>query len=119
MEQDYFTERDFEKCVPPCKKTDIHPETLIKLNRAREIAGFAFVPVSGFRTVEHEKKMGRPGTSAHTKGRAVDLLCLNSIARMRMVKALIDAGFKRIGVATTYIHADDDPEKILDVMWTY
>ena len=36
---DYFHPTEFERCNPPCKKSDMHPDTIARLNRMREIAG--------------------------------------------------------------------------------
>lgn len=117
--KDYFPQSDFDKCSPPCKKEQMHSDTLKKFNIAREEAGIPFTPTSAFRSIEHEKKMGRTGTGAHTNGRAMDISCTNSNARYKIVVALMKAGFTRIGVASNFIHADDDPTKVQNVIWTY
>jgi hypothetical protein len=36
-----------------------------------------------------------------------------------VVNALLKAGFKRIGVAKTFIHADDSETHDQEVMWLY
>ena len=36
-----------------------------------------------------------------------------------MIEAFLDAGFRRIGVGSTFIHVDSDEEKAQDVIWTY
>ena len=38
---------------------------------------------------------------------------------MKIVQALLTAGFTRIGIASTFIHADDDPSKPQNLIWTY
>jgi hypothetical protein len=38
---------------------------------------------------------------------------------MQIVRGLLDAGFTRIGIAKTFIHADDDAESPQQVMWLY
>lgn len=116
---DYFPQSDFDRCLPSCRKEDMHPETMRKLNLASQMAGIPFLPTSAYRSPQHEKFMGRPGTSAHTKGRAIDLACVTSTHRMKMLQALLDAGFTRIGIASTFIHADDDPSKPQNLIWTY
>ena len=116
---DYFPEHDFYKCIPSCSKSQMHPETLAKLNHARHIAGIPFMLTSAFRSPSYEKLMNRPGTSSHTIGRAVDINCVTSANRMKIVSALLTAGFTRIGIASTFIHADDDPSKPQNLIWTY
>ena len=43
----------------------------------------------------------------------------NSNMRFVVLKALIMAGFTRIGVAKTFIHVDADLDKSQEVAWTY
>jgi zinc D-Ala-D-Ala carboxypeptidase len=115
----YFSQSDFNRCIPACRKNQMHPETMSKLTLARHMAGIPFIPTSAYRSPEYEKSMGRPGTSAHTNGRAIDLACVTSAHRKKMVEALLDAGFNRIGIASTFIHVDDDPTKPPNLIWTY
>ena len=98
--------------------------TLNRFNLARELAGIPFYPTSAARTREHELAMGRPGTSSHVfdetkKAKAMDIACNNSRDRYKMVTALLKVGFTRIGIAESFIHADDDENKAQEVIWTY
>ena len=54
-------------------------------------------------------------TSAHTRGYAVDIRCVDSHSRFTMLQALLEAGFRRIELAPTWIHVDCDPDKPQDV----
>jgi zinc D-Ala-D-Ala carboxypeptidase len=72
---------------------------------------------SGKRTVQENEAAGGVDASAHIKGVAVDLACASSRNRMKMVSALIVAGFKRIGVYDRHLHADCDPDLPQEVMW--
>ena len=89
------------------------------LDMAREVAGIPFVLNSAYRSKSWEQKKGRPGTSSHCKGVAVDIRCATSANRWKVVNALIVAGFNRIGIANTYIHADNDTSKTQQVIWHY
>lgn len=117
--KDYFPESDFTKCTPSCSKSDMHPETLCKLNNARHIAGIPFVPTSAYRSPAHDKSKGRSGTGAHTLGRAVDIRCNNDATRYKIITAALAAGFTRIGVAKTFVHLDDSPNHAQGVVWLY
>lgn len=102
----YFTFLDFNRCSPRCDIADMNPEFLAKLDEAREIAGVPFVLNSAFRSVEYELDRGRTGTGAHTLGCAVDIACQSSSWRIKIVSALVQVGFVRIGIAKTFIHVD-------------
>lgn len=108
----YFKEAEFARCSPACKMSDLSDTLLHKLDAARELCGFPFIVNSAYRTVEYEKSKGRKGTSSHTKGLAVDLRCGSSYIRFRMVQALVQVGFCRIGLYPTFIHADLDDSKV-------
>jgi len=93
--------------------------TMSKLDTAREIAAIPFVINCAFRSSEWDKKKGRSGTGAHTLGYAVDIRCNSDRNRFLIVDALIKAGFARIGIAKTYIHADSSPSHSQQVIWLY
>ena len=115
----YFQDSEFNRCSPAFSSDDMHPESLKRLHQAREHAGIPFVLSSAYRSPAHDKSKGRSGTGAHTMGRAVDIRCNTSANRWKIVSALIAAGFTRIGIANTFIHADDSPKHAQSVIWTY
>jgi zinc D-Ala-D-Ala carboxypeptidase len=55
--------------------------------------------------------------SAHGRGLAVDLRAHDSVTRFKMVKALLDAGFARVGVYDKHVHADVDDSLPQGVLW--
>lgn len=98
---------------------------LQKLDNARQIAGIPFKINSGYRTQEHHnsiyKKLGKePTKSAHLIGKAADIHCTDSKSRFVIISALLDAGYTRIGIASTFIHCDSaEKGKSQQVIWTY
>lgn len=114
----YFKIEEF-KCKCGCGRTEMMSTTLDKLDKARELANTPFKITSGYRCKEHNAAVGGKSEGAHTSGYAVDIEASTSPARIAIVKALLDVGFTRIGVAKTFIHADDDPTKPQNVMWVY
>ena len=86
-------------------------ELVLMLDQAREKAGIPFVITSGLRTPEHNKEIGGVENSAHLTGKAVDIHCETSEQRFKILGALIEAGFKRIGIGSDFIHADIDADK--------
>lgn len=113
----YFSESEFERCNPPCSLQDMKQDAMDMFDKARELAGIPFVINSAYRTVEHEKARKRAGTSAHTLGRAIDIQCQNESNRFKILTALLDVGFTRIGVYDTFIHADNSTRHVQKVIW--
>ena len=115
----YFKDAEFRACTPSCSLQDMKQETMTMLDLAREIAGIPFVLNSAYRSKAWERTKGRSGTSSHCKGCAVDIRCRTDANRWKIINALIAAGFSRIGIGSTYIHADNDFDKSQRVIWHY
>lgn len=115
----YFKEAEFNRCSPSCSLQDMKQTTMSKLDTAREISGIPFVLNSAFRSSAWDKSKGRSGTGAHTTGNAVDIRCTSDRNRFLIIDALIKAGFNRIGIAKTFIHADDSESHTQQVTWMY
>jgi uncharacterized protein YcbK (DUF882 family) len=97
----------------------LKPELVEMLDKAREIAGVPFKLNSTLRSAEKNAQVGGVKDSAHTKGLAVDIACTESRNRFKILNALLEVGFKRIGIAKTFIHADIDDTKAQEVIWDY
>ncbi len=98
---------------------DMDKHVMLALDNARGIAGIPFALTSPMRCPAHNKAIGGTEDSSHLRGYAVDIDAPNSRARFQIIEALIGAGFTRLGVAHDFIHADMDPDKAEDVLWTY
>ena len=99
-------------------ETNMSKEFLFVLDEAREIAGIPFIINSAYRSPKHPLSIKNP-SSSHIKGLAVDIKATDSKTRFKIVKALIQVGFTRIGIADTFIHVDLDLDKTKNVIWTY
>lgn len=99
-------------------ETNMSKEFLFVLDEARELAGIPFIINSAYRSPEHPLSIKNP-SSSHIKGLAVDIKATDSKTRFKIVKALIQVGFTRIGIADTFIHVDLDLDKTKNVIWTY
>ena len=97
---------------------NMNKEFLFVLDEAREFAGIPFIINSAYRSPDHPLSIKNP-SSSHIKGLAVDIKATYSITRFKIVKALIEVGFTRIGIADTFIHVDLDFDKTQNVIWTY
>lgn len=77
---------------------------------------------SGFRTQHYNDSLkDSVKTSAHVSGLASDIsLAGYTDEQIKVVlKALVDAGFKRFGLGKTYVHVDNDPDKPTPAVWDY
>ena len=102
-------------CHCGCDQCEMQEPFMAQLEKARDIAGIPFEINSGYRCQEYDKKFGANGN--HSTGWAADI-AVDVTTRMKIVKALILAGFERIGVATTFVHCDAVPSKIAG-LWIY
>ena len=114
----FFKPEEFA-CTCGCGKREIDPDFLERLTVARRFADVPFIITSGVRCEEHNKAIGGVPSSSHITGHAVDIKCTTSSHRWSILNGLLMAGFRRIGIAKTFIHVDDDPTKDARVIWTY
>src|SRR6056297_2815908 len=95
-------------------------EMLVRqLDNAREYARVPFILTSTVRSPQENEDVGGVPGSSHLLGYAVDIKCIGSRMRHVMLKALFEAGFVRIGIGETFLHADIDPKKPQEVAWLY
>tara|TARA_R110000772_G_scaffold35401_1_gene85352 strand:- start:3 stop:356 length:354 start_codon:yes stop_codon:yes gene_type:complete len=117
MSLKYFKESEFT-CKCGCNETIISRHLLEMLDEARGFAKTPFIINSGYRCEKHPDSIKSP-TSSHIKGLAVDIKCTNSKNRAIIIDALGYVGFKRFGIADTFIHTDIDEKKSNPVIWLY
>lgn len=120
-----FERAEFDSPDAPNSGDNMQPEFMQMLQDARTIAGVPFKISSGYRTQAHHDSLTRRGyptakRSAHLKGQAADILVSNSVQRAQIVSALMQAGFVRLGVGSSFIHCDNDEEnKPAPCLWLY
>lgn len=120
---DYFDKEEFE-CKCGCGLCDPNPELVRKLNVARYFADMAIKINSGTRCKEHNRQEGGSETSSHLISvmgfsTAVDIQCRDALERGVLLVALVEAGFRRIGIGDTFLHTDIDPTKNSPRIWRY
>ena len=113
----YFKKEEFT-CKCGCGETLISDRLLVMLDDAREFSKIKFNINSGYRCKNHSESIKNP-TSSHIKGLAVDISCTSSKNRAIMIDALGYVGFKRFGIADTFIHVDIDDQKLNPAIWLY
>jgi len=119
MNLKHFSINEFDSPDLPNSGLNMDNDFLQMLDMAREIANIPFKINSGYRTKEHNKKVGGKSDSSHLVGKAVDIAYSNSRDRWIIITALQEAGFNRLGIAKTFVHTDSDQTKSPDVIWTY
>jgi zinc D-Ala-D-Ala carboxypeptidase len=110
-----FSRSEFA-CKCGCGLDSMNLFTIQKLQSARDLTGIAFFVVSGIRCATHNAASGGRPNSAHLRGHAVDLACANDHIRYLMLKELI-LHFDRLEVGRTWIHIDDDPTLLHEVIF--
>ena len=93
-------------------------EFLERLDQARAFADIPFIINSAYRSPNHPLSIKNP-SSSHIKGLAVDIKATDNETRFKIIDALLFVGFKRIGIADTFIHVDMDYGKRQEIIWTY
>jgi uncharacterized protein YcbK (DUF882 family) len=102
-----------------CGKVD--PVTALEMAEQLELVRPDFGPIkiwSSFRCPTHNLKLGGVANSYHLLGLAADISVSCDSARFNLVKSLIWHGWKRIGIAALYVHADRGPTET-PTIWTY
>ncbi len=115
---EFFPDYELE-CICGCGLMNMNKDFMIALEIARKLADVPFTINSACRCETHNKKVGGKSTSSHLTGYAVDIATSSSKGRFKILQALVNSGFTRIGVANNFIHVDDDPSKPHDVVWVY
>lgn len=115
----YFSEVEFNRCVPSCSMKDMDSSFLELLDRVRESCGIPLILNCAYRSKEWDISKGRNGNSSHCRGKAVDIRCNNSTTAFKIVKAAMDNGISRIGIGNGYVHIDNDESLPQNVIWNY
>ena len=115
----WFKYEEFNSPDDPLSYKKMEEELLKRLDFARELANTPFKITSGYRTKEHNRKIGGVSNSSHLKGLAADIYCDSNINRWRIIDSLIKARFTRIGIGKNFIHCDIDEDKANGVIFLY
>jgi uncharacterized protein YcbK (DUF882 family) len=100
----------------------VNQRFLDMLNAAELLMYPSTIPLplnSGYRCAKHNAEVGGKPSSAHRTGEAVDIMVRSSGERHRLLKALLSAGFNRIGIGANFLHADSSLTLPQNVIWMY
>lgn len=115
----YFAPEEFQRCTPSCSINDMQQDFLDLLDDIREYLGHPLLLSSAYRSKAYDLSKGRSGNSAHTRGRAVDIVCNSSATRYKIVRAALLYGVCRIGIGKNFVHIDNDETLPQGVIFHY
>lgn len=90
---------------------ELHPKLREMLDKMRDVAGVSFVITSGMRTPGENVVVGGKPNSAHLRGLAVDLLCVDNFKRTDMLYGISQVRETYpcfVEIARKHIHIDID-----------
>lgn len=111
----FFKQREF--VCPDCGEVKVSGYLIHMLNKIRSVYGKPMIINSGYRCKEYNKKVGGKPSSAHLRGTAADIKCDNATDRFLLVSLACEAGFRRVGVYSDFVHLDVDDTLPRPVMW--
>ena len=97
---------NFKHCVPTSSRLQLDTLLLSVLDELEEVTGLDLRINSAFRPVSFEVSKGRPGSSSHCLGKAVDIYCYSDGMRYQIVKTALQLGVNRIGIYKSFVHLD-------------
>lgn len=117
----YFSSDEFDSPDAPGSGKLMNPEFIKILRLIREDIKFPIIITSGYRTEEHNAKVGGKPRSAHTLGVACDIALGGSMDRYLLITSALKHGIKRIGIGDSFIHLDMSysTEHPQNVIWLY
>jgi uncharacterized protein YcbK (DUF882 family) len=96
-----------EIVCPCCRRGAMHVDALAAWKRFRLRLGRSIKVTSGFRCAAHNTAVGGEEQSRHLIGLAFDMSFDRSgFTRGELLAMLVDSGFRGIGWAETFVHAD-------------
>jgi uncharacterized protein YcbK (DUF882 family) len=115
-----FTTDEFA-CKCGCGYDTPNPELIRMLQAARDLYGKPMHITSGCRCIKHNAVSGGTPNSAHIQGMAADIATPTGAMRYQIIKALMAAGFERIGInfSKRFVHADIDGTKPMPTIFSY
>jgi len=106
-----------------CQRNEIKESFVRQLQVARDVLDMPMIITSGYRCPEHNQALVDAGSaveeSAHVKGIAADIRCGGADKRFKLIEALLEAGFSRIGIGFNFVHVDADESKPQESCWVY
>lgn len=117
MELRFFNTQEFDcPMLPNSDYKYMDREFLSMLDEARRLAGIKFKIIEGFKSTSRQSYEGGFKNNSHLIGRAAKIKCSHGNKRYKIMTALLEVGFTRIGINRKYIYVDNDDLKA-DYIW--
>jgi len=100
----HFNLREFQS--PDTGEVKINSKLIEKLELLRQRFGRSIIINSGYRTPEHNAKVGGSKNSLHVQGKAVDIRKVEGLTIDEMAELAEEIGFDGIGKYNWGIHVD-------------
>lgn len=114
----HFSAQEFS-CKCGCGGLVVDVNLITKLEKLRDTLGRPLTVNSGYRCLTHNAAEGGKTASEHTTGQGVDIAVANGSERFALLEAALDCGFRRIGIAKTFIHLGNGTNQPANVAWLY
>lgn len=118
----YFQPQEFDSHGEPgTGEKHMNLDFVHLLDKIREKVGFPLIINSGYRSPEHNVRIGGVKNSAHMRGLAADIKTDTWERTFEVIRAALELGIRRVGVAAngTYVHVDIDSTLPHPRMWFY
>ena len=112
----FFKRTEF--ACPCCNRDNISKELVDRLDYSRSLAGIPFRITSGFRCVEHNRRIHGKPRSSHLDGSGADIYAPSGSIQATIIGSLFASGIKRVGIYKTFIHADVSKKLNYPMVWT-
>ena len=101
------------------KDEDVDLKLIELLEYMRVESGEPIIINSGCRCLTHNFLAKGSENSAHLRGGAADISCIDSTKRWLLINAALKWGCKRIGIGSSFVHVDVDETLPQRRVWTY
>lgn len=118
----YFSSSEFDSPDAPDSGLNMKKVFVEKLDSLRHHYGRPLKINSGYRTLDHNARVGGSFDSAHLTGWAADIHCSDTLELKTLYALAKDLGFKRVGQYRTkkgnyFLHVDLHPLKSYQGSW--